>query len=108
MAHPAVSEIKRFSTHSADLGADDIAQWEPGIFTLQAYRSSLLDVLTQVSTSLKAHLVRQDSQTETPLTVTVYTQLGGRHYPLHSGLNPKDIDSLAQDIETMVCEYEQP
>ncbi|MEM8612733.1 MAG: hypothetical protein AAGF93_12010 [Cyanobacteria bacterium P01_H01_bin.105] len=107
MAHPAVNQIKRFTTQSADLGPDDIAQWEPGIFTLQTYRSSLLDILTHVSASLTPHLTL-DHQNQGPPEVTVYTQLGGRHYLLHSRLSAEDIKPLAQDIEAMVCEYEKP
>jgi hypothetical protein len=106
MAHPAISQIKRFTTQSENLGPDDIAQWEPGIFTVQAYRSSLLDVLTQVSSQLTPHLVA-DGQTPEQITITVYTQLGGRHYPITTNLSPDGIQIAAQDIEAMVCQHEQ-
>ena len=105
MAHPAINQIKRFTTQSENLGPDDIAQWEPGIFTVQAYRSSLLDVLTQVSSQLTPHLI-SSNQTPEQTTITVYTQLGGRHYPTTTSLSPDDIKIAAQDIEAMVGQHE--
>lgn len=106
MAHPAISQIKRFTTQSENLGPEDIAQWEPGIFTLQAYRSSLLDVLTQVSSQLAPHLVSND-QTLEQVTITVYTQLGRRHYPIVTNLSPDAIKLAAEDIETMISQHEK-
>ncbi len=104
MAHPAIKQIKRFTTQSENLGPDDITQWEPGMFTVQAYRPSLLDVLTQVSAQLTPHLVpSHQSAAEVPLTI--YTQLDGRHYPITTSLSPDDIKIAAQDIETMVCQH---
>ena len=107
MAHPAISQIKRFTTQAEQLGPDDIAKWEPGIFTLQAYRTSLLDVLTQVASQLTPHLVSKESSPE-QVTITIYTQLGRRHYPITTSLNINDIEMAAQDIETMVSQHEKP
>lgn len=106
MTHPAIKEIKRFTTQSDTLGPDDIAQWEPGIFTLQAYRPSLMDVLTQVSSHLIPHLVSSD-QTPEQLEITVYTQLDGRHYPTTTSLSPNDLEMAAEAIEIMICQHEQ-
>ncbi|MFG6105828.1 hypothetical protein U2F10_26515 [Leptothoe sp. EHU-05/26/07-4] len=106
MAHPAINQIKRFTTQSENLGPDDIAQWEPGIFTLQAYRSSLLDVLTQVSSHLLPHLVPSD-QTLEQVTITIYTQLGRHHYPVTTNLSSDAIKLAAEDIETMVSQHEK-
>lgn len=106
MAHPAIKHIKRFTNQSENLGPDDIAQWEPGIFTVQAYRSNLLDVLNQVSSQLIQHLDLHSS-TQEQVTITIYTQLSGRHYPITTGLSPDDIQLTAQDIETMVYQHEQ-
>ncbi|ESA33472.1 hypothetical protein N836_01505 [Leptolyngbya sp. Heron Island J] len=107
MAHPAINQIKRFTTQAEQLGPDDIAQWEPGIFTLQVYRSSLLDVLTQVASHLTPHLVPKD-QTAEQVTMTIYTQLGERHYPTTTSLSLNGLTRAAQDIETMVCQHENP
>lgn len=100
MAHPAINQIKRFTAQTETLGPDDIAQWEPGIFTVQAYRSSLVDVLTQIASSLVPHLAQ-------PSTITIYTQLDGRHYPIETNLSLNEIKQTAADIETMVNNHEQ-
>ncbi len=107
MAHPAINQIKRFSTQSDALGPDDIAQWEPGLFTVQVYRSSLLDVLTQVTSQLKPHLTFSDCPSE-QVTITIYIQLDGRHYPITTDLSNNAMQAAAQDIETMVQKYENP
>ena len=106
MAHPAINQLKRFTTQSENLGPDDIAQWEPGIFTMQAYRSSLADVLTHVASSLVSHLT-SNNQTPEQLTITIYTQLSGRHYPVETSLSPNDIKQTTTDIEAIVCNHEQ-
>ncbi len=106
MAHPAINQIKRFTTQSENLGTEDIAQWEPGIFTVQAHRSSLIDVLTQVASQLSTHLA-SNSQPLEQLTITVYTQLDDRHYPITTSLSADDLKVAAQDIETMVQQHEQ-
>ena len=106
MAHPAISQLKRFTRQAENLGPDDIAQWEPGIFTLQAYRSSLLDVLTEVSNQLATHLATEE-QTPDQMTITIYTQLGNRHYPLITNLATDKLQTVADDIETMVSQYEE-
>ena len=100
MAHPAINQIKRFTAQAETLGPDDIAQWEPGIFTVQAYRSSLVDVLTQIASSLTPHLAQ-------PPTITIYTQLGGRHYPIETSLSLNEIKQTAADIEAMINNHEQ-
>ncbi len=105
MAYPAINQIKRFSTQSDTLGPDDIAQWEPGIFTVQIYRSSLADVLTQVASQLKPHLSDRSSE---QITITIYTQLDGRHYPITTGLGNDAMQATAKDIETMVQQHENP
>jgi len=105
MAHPAIKEIKRFTTGADSLGPDDIAAWEPGIFTVQAYRSSLADVLNQVSSQLVPHLI-SESQTPDQVSITVYTQLGSRHYPITTSLDQSTIQTAAEEIETMVSQYE--
>lgn len=101
MAHPAINQIKRFSSQSDALGPDDIAQWEPGIFTVQIYRSSLLDVLTQVASQLTHHLVSDNHPSE-QVTITIYTQLNERHYPITTSLSKDAMKATAQDIESMV------
>ncbi len=106
MAHPAISQLKRFTAQADSLGPDDITQWEPGIFTLQAHRSSLLDVLTQVSSCLTPHIVPKDGVPD-QVTITIYTQLGSKHYPLTTCLDSKALGETAKDIETMVSQYEQ-
>ena len=105
MAHPAINQIKRFTTQADNLGPDDVAQWEPGIFTVQTYRSSLADVLTQVASSLAPHLASEPTS-EQP-AITIYTQLDGRHYPVETGLSPSDIQQTAIDIEAMVNSHEK-
>lgn len=104
MAYPAISQLKRFTAGADGLGPEDVAQWEPGIFTLQAYRASLLDVLTQVASCLAPHLV---SANDEGVRVTVYTQVGRKHYPLVTGLGAEDLHKTAEDIETMVSQHEQ-
>lgn len=99
MSHPAINQIKRFTSQADTLGPDDVAQWEPGIFTVQAYRSSLLDVLTQVTSGLAGLCDRET-------TITIYTQLGRRHYPTTSSLNPSTMTEVAKEIETLVQHYE--
>ena len=106
MGHPAIGQIKRFTAQAEDLGPDDIAQWEPGIFTLQAYRPSLLDVLTQVASQLASHL-SDDDKTPDQMTITVYIQLGRRHYPITTSLSPEAMHTVAADIETMVQQHEK-
>lgn len=106
MAHPAISQLKRFTTQAESLGSDDIAQWEPGIFTLQAYRPSLLEVLVQVSSGLTPHIV-PPGQSSAQVTITVYTQLGAKHYPLNTSLDSETLGETATDIEAMVSQYEQ-
>lgn len=105
MAHPAINQIKRFTAAAGPLGPEDIAAWEPGIFTAQVYRASLLDVLSQVASQLSPHLVGEQ-QTPDQISLTVYTQMGGRHYPLITSLSQTDIQATAQDIETMVAQHE--
>ncbi|MEO0396862.1 MAG: hypothetical protein AAF243_12860 [Cyanobacteria bacterium P01_A01_bin.137] len=105
MAHPAIKEIKRFTTGADGLGPDDIAAWEPGIFTVQAYRSSLADVLNQVSSQLVPHLTAS-RQTPDQIFITVYTQMGNRHYPITTSLDQSAIQTAAEEIETMVGQYE--
>ncbi|MEO0867699.1 MAG: hypothetical protein AAFY17_04460 [Cyanobacteria bacterium J06642_11] len=107
MAHPAVSQIKRFTAQAEHMGPDDIAQWEPGIFTLQVYRSNILEVLTQVAADLKPNLNLIESTASGSATMTIYTQLGRKHYPVVSGLETSDLVVAASDIETMVHQYEQ-
>ncbi|MEO0349814.1 MAG: hypothetical protein AAF282_07165 [Cyanobacteria bacterium P01_A01_bin.15] len=102
MAHPAINQIKRF-TQSEALGPDDVAAWAPGIFTMQVYRSSVPEALLQVTSMLAQHL----DTPEGSATITVYTQLGGRHYPITTRLSPEAIGAAAQDIETMVCQHEK-
>ena len=106
MAHPAINQIKRFTAGADSLGPEDIADWEPGIFTVQAYRSSLLDVLSQVSTQLTPHLVGS-SQTPDQVSITVYTQMGRRHYPITTSLSSNHIQAAAESIETMVQQHEE-
>ena len=109
MAHPAINQIKRF-TQSEALGPDDVAAWAPGIFTMQVYRSSVPEALLQVTSILAHHLDTQESDTPKDSgnpTLTVYTQLGGRHYPITTSLSPEAIGATAQDIETMVCQHEK-
>lgn len=101
MGHPAINQIKRFTSQADQLGPDDVAQWEPGIFTVQAYRSSLLDVLTQVTSSLASH-IGDGEQT----TIAIYTQLGRRHYPITSSLSPSTMTDVAKEIEALVQHYE--
>lgn len=105
MAHPAIKEIKRFTTGADRLGPDDIAAWEPGIFTVQAYRSSLADVLNQVSSQLAPHLTSR-GQTLEQVSITVYTQMGNRHYPITISLDQSAIQTAADEIETMVSQHE--
>lgn len=107
MAHPAINQIKRF-TATADhkLDADDIAQWAPGIFTVQAYRASLIEVLNHVVSQLAPHLT-SGSQNPDLLSIKVYTQIGGRHYPTTTSLSHDDIKAAAGDIETMVQQHEK-
>ncbi len=105
MAHPAINQIKRF-TQSNELAPDDVAQWEPGIFTVQAYRSSLLEVLTQITSHLASHLVT-DGNSPDQITITVYTQLGRRHHPTTTSLSTDDIKVAAETIEAMVQQHEQ-
>ena len=105
MAHPAIQEIKRFTTGADALGPDDIAAWEPGIFTVQAYRPSLADVLNQVSSQLAPHLI-SGGQTPAQVAITVYTQMGSRHYPVTTRLDQSAIETAAEEIETMVSQYE--
>lgn len=105
MGHPAINQIKRFTSQADTLGSDDLAQWEPGIFTVQAYRSSLLDVLTQVTSNLAIHLVDQEQPLE-QMTMTIYTQLGRRHYPTASSLSPSTMTDTATEIEALVQHYE--
>ena len=100
MAHPAINQIKRFTAQTETLGPDDIAQWEPGIFTVQAYRPSLVDVLTQVASSLTPHLAQ-------PSTITIYIQLNGRHYPIETDLSLNEIKQTVADIEAMVNNHKQ-
>ena len=107
MAHPAISQIKRFTTQAENLGPDEVAQWEPGIFTVQVYRASLVDVLTQVASNLALHLAPDNQTAEQQPTITIYTQLSGRHYPVETGLDLDKIKQAAVDIETMVCTHEQ-
>ena len=102
MAHPAINQIKRFTAQTETLGPDDIAQWEPGIFTVQAYRSSLVDVLTQIASSLAPYLAPDQ-----PPTITIYTQLDGRHHPIETSLNLNEIRQTAADIEAMVNNHKQ-
>lgn len=104
MAYPTISQLKRFTVGAESLGPEDVAQWEPGIFTLQAYRPSLLDVLSHVSAELAPHLVANGEET---VSVTVYTQLGRKHYPLVTGLSAESLSKTAEDIEAMVSQYEQ-
>ncbi|MEM9484483.1 MAG: hypothetical protein AAGA83_12410 [Cyanobacteria bacterium P01_F01_bin.116] len=106
MAYPAINQIKRFSANTENLGPDDVADWDPGIFTVQAYRSSLADVLKQISSQLASHLVTSD-QTSDQIAITVYIQMGGRHYPINTSLDEKDINATAVDIETMVSQHEE-
>lgn len=106
MSHPAISQLKRFTTQAESLGPDDIAQWEPGIFTLQVYRSSVLEVLIQVSSSLTPYIVPKDGSPD-QVNMTVYTQLGAKHYALTTGLDSNALGETAEDIETMVSQYEQ-
>lgn len=106
MAHPAINQIKRFTREADTLGPEDIAQWEPGIFTVQAYRAGLLDVLTQVTSSLADYLVPED-KTPDQVRITVYIQLGERHYPVTVSLRVNDIQGAVEEIETMVSQYEQ-
>ncbi|MEM7062291.1 MAG: hypothetical protein AAF572_03910 [Cyanobacteria bacterium P01_B01_bin.77] len=101
MSHPTINQIKRFTSQAENLGPDDIAQWEPGIFTVQTYRSSLLDVLTQVASNLASHIVDYEQT-----TITIYTQLGGRHYPITGSLNPSTLPDTATAIEALVQHYE--
>ncbi|NEQ53106.1 MAG: hypothetical protein F6K11_23705 [Leptolyngbya sp. SIO3F4] len=105
MAHPAISQIKRFTANADNLDPDDIADWEPGIFTVQAYRSSLLDVLSHVSSQLAPHLI-SDGQSPETITITVYTQMGRRHYPVITSFSQDDIQTAADTIETMVQQHE--
>ena len=105
MAHPAIKEIKRFTTGADHLGPGDIADWEPGIFTVQAYRSSLIDVLNQISSQLAPHLT-SGSQTPDQISITVYTQMGRRHYPITTSLDQRAIQTAAEEIETMVSQHE--
>lgn len=106
MGHPAIGQIKRFTAQAENLCADDIAQWEPGIFTLQAYRPSLLDVLTQVANQLTSQL-SSDGKTPDQMTITIYTQIGARHYPITTRLSPGEMQTVAADIETMVQQHEK-
>ncbi|MGD1853188.1 MAG: hypothetical protein ACFB2W_02965 [Leptolyngbyaceae cyanobacterium] len=103
MAHPAVNQIKRF-TQSNTLTDDEIAQWEPGIFTMQVYRSNVLEVLTNVASTIAESLASQGDKS--PGTMTIYTQLGARHYPTVTRLSPHDIGLATQAIKTMVSQYE--
>ncbi|MBT9316686.1 hypothetical protein [Leptothoe spongobia] len=105
MTHPAINQIKRFTTGADSLGPDDIADWEPGIFTVQAHRSSLLEVLKHVSAQLIPQLVSR-SQTPDHVNITVYTQIDGRHYPVTTSLSDSDLQATAEAIETMVREHE--
>ncbi|MEA5464395.1 hypothetical protein [Leptothoe sp. PORK10 BA2] len=111
MTHPAISQIKRFTAGADNLGPDDIAQWEPGLFTVQAYRASLGEVLSHVSSLLAPHLMADspaaDSPNPTPLTIKIYTQMGGRHYPITTHLGDDAIKMAAEEIETMVQQYEK-
>ncbi|MEM6255535.1 MAG: hypothetical protein AAF821_21685 [Cyanobacteria bacterium P01_D01_bin.156] len=104
MAHPAISQLKRFTTQSHTLGPDDVTQWEPGIFTAQVYRPNLLEVLTQVSSCLSPHLFSGDASLA---VITVYTQLGSKHYPVATCLEPVALNRTAEEIEAMVSQYEQ-
>lgn len=104
MAHPAIKQLKRFTKQAENLGPDDIAQWEPGIFTMQAARANVLEVLVQVSSCLEPYLVVEDGAA---LEMTVYTQLGRKHYPLVTGLDARTLEMTAADIESMVQRYEQ-
>ncbi|MBE9066554.1 hypothetical protein IQ260_07805 [Leptolyngbya cf. ectocarpi LEGE 11479] len=101
MSHPAINQIKRFTSQADNLGPDDVAQWEPGIFTVQAHRSSLLDVLTQVTSNLASHIADHEQT-----TITIYTQLGGRHYPITSSLSSSTLTDTATEIEALVQHYE--
>lgn len=103
MAHPAINQIKRFTSKSENLGPEDVTQWEPAIFTMQTYRASLLDVLRQVSSQLATYL----GSDNTPVNITIYTQLGDRHCPITTSLDSKAIEIAAQTIEAMVAHYEQ-
>ncbi len=112
MAHPAIKQIKRFTaTADQQLEADDIAQWAPGIFTVQAYRPNLSEVLDHVSAQLAPHLMPDDQATKnqppTPLTIKIYTQIAGRHYPVATGLSQDDIKTAAEEIETLVQHHEK-
>lgn len=106
MAHPAINQIKRFTAQADTLSPDAIAQWEPGLFTAQVYRPSLLEVLTEVSSQLVTQLT-PDEPILDPLAITIYTQLDGRHYPITMSLSPTGINVAAKDIETMVQHYEK-
>lgn len=111
MAHPAINQIKRFTaTADQQLNADEVAQWAPGIFTVQAQRTSLLEVLNHVSSQLSPHLMPDgptaNNQTPPP-SIKIYTQIAGRHYPVTTSLSDNDIQIAAEEIEAMVQHHEQ-
>lgn len=103
MAHPAIKQIKRF-TQSNELADEDIAQWEPGIFTVQAYRASVLDVLTQIASTLTSQLASDENPPD-QLTMTIYTQVSGRHYPITTSLSADDIQVTTEEIEALVIQH---
>ncbi|MEL6334939.1 MAG: SprB repeat-containing protein, partial [Cyanobacteria bacterium J06626_26] len=45
-------------------------------------------------------------QTPDQVAITVYTQMGSRHYPITTRLDQSAIETAAEEIETMVSQYE--